>query len=115
MSEPQLYPVSDHWSENAWINKEKYEDMYQESVESPDSFWEKQAAEFLDWNVKWEQVYSADFSKGNSSWFLGGKLNVTANCIDRHLDNRGDQTAIIWEGDDPVSYTHLTLPTILLV
>ena len=86
MSERQLYPVSDQWSENAWINKEKYEDMYQESVESPDSFWEKQAAEFLDWNVKWEQVHSADFSKGHSSWFLGGKLNVTANCIDRHLD-----------------------------
>ena len=100
MSELQLYPVSDHWSENAWINKEKYEDMYQESVESPDSFWEKQAAEFLDWSVKWEQVYSADFSKGHSTWFLGGKLNVTANCIDRHLDNRGDQTAIVWEGDD---------------
>ena len=108
MSEPQLYPVSDHWSENAWINKEKYEDMYQESVESPDSFWEKQAAEFLDWNVKWEQVYSADFSKGHSSWFLGGKLNVTANCIDRHLDNRRDQTAIIWEGDDPSEHKKIS-------
>ena len=108
MSEPQLYPVSDHWSENAWINKEKYEDMYQESVESPDSFWEKQAAEFLDWSVKWEQVYSADFSKGRSSWFLGGKLNVTANCIDRHLDNRGDQTAIIWEGDDPSEHKKIS-------
>ena len=108
MSEPQLYPVSDHWSENAWINKEKYEDMYQESVESPDSFWEKQAAEFLDWSVKWEQVYSADFSKGHSTWFLGGKLNVTANCIDRHLDNRGDQTAIIWEGDGPSEHKKIS-------
>ena len=108
MSELQLYPVSDHWSENAWINKEKYEDMYQESVESPDSFWEKQAAEFLDWSVKWEQVYSADFSKGHSTWFLGGKLNVTANCIDRHLDNRGDQTAIIWEGDDPSEHKRIS-------
>ena len=108
MSELQLYPVSDHWSENAWINKEKYEDMYQESVESPDSFWEKQAAEFLDWSVKWEQVYSADFSKGHSTWFLGGKLNVTANCIDRHLDNRGDQTAIIWEGDGPSEHKKIS-------
>ena len=108
MSELQLYPVSDHWSENAWINKEKYEDMYQESVESPESFWEKQAAEFLDWSVKWEQVYSADFSKGHSTWFLGGKLNVTANCIDRHLDNRGDQTAIIWEGDDPSEHKKIS-------
>ena len=108
MSEPQLYPVSDHWSENAWINKEKYEDMYQESVESPELFWEKQAAEFLDWSVKWEQVYSADFSKGHSTWFLGGKLNVTANCIDRHLDNRGDQTAIIWEGDDPSEHKKIS-------
>ncbi len=108
MSELQLYPVSDHWSENAWITKEKYEDMYQESVESPDSFWEKQAAEFLDWSVKWEQVYSADFSKGHSTWFLGGKLNVTANCIDRHLDNRGDQTAIIWEGDDPSEHKKIS-------
>ena len=108
MSELQLYPVSDHWSENAWITKEKYEDMYQESVESPDSFWEKQAAEFLDWSVKWEQVYSADFSKGHSTWFLGGKLNATANCIDRHLDNRGDQTAIIWEGDDPSEHKKIS-------
>jgi acetyl-CoA synthetase len=108
MSELQLYPVSDHWSENAWINKEKYEDMYQESVESPDSFWEKQAAELLDWSVKWEQVYSADFSKGHSTWFLGGKLNVTVNCIDRHLDNRGDQTAIIWEGDDPSEHKKIS-------
>jgi acetyl-CoA synthetase len=108
MSELQLYPVSNHWSENAWINKEKYEDMYQESVESPDSFWEKQAAEFLEWSVKWEQVYSADFSKGHSTWFLGGKLNVTANCIDRHLDNRGDQTAIIWEGDDPSEHKKIS-------
>ena len=108
MSELQLYPVSDHWSENAWINKEKYEDMYQESVESPESFWEKQAAEFLDWSVKWEQVYSADFSKGHSTWFLGGKLNVTANCIDRHLDNRGDQTAIVWEGDDPSEHKKIS-------
>ena len=108
MSELQLYPVSDHWSENAWINKEKYEDMYQESVESPDLFWEKQAAEFLDWSVKWEQVYSADFSKGHSTWFLGGKLNVTANCIDRHLDNRRDQTAIIWEGDDPSEHKKIS-------
>ena len=108
MSELQVYSVSDHWSENAWINKEKYEDMYQESVESPDSFWEKQAAEFLDWNVKWEQVYSADFSKGHSSWFLGGKLNVTANCIDRHLHNRRDQTAIIWEGDDPSEHKKIS-------
>jgi acetyl-CoA synthetase len=77
-------------------------------MESPDSFWEKQATEFLDWNVKWEQVYSADFSKGHSSWFLGGKLNVTANCIDRHLDNRGDQTAIIWEGDDPSEHQKIS-------
>jgi acetyl-CoA synthetase len=77
-------------------------------VESPDSFWEKQAAELLDWSVKWEQVYSADFSKGHSTWFLGGKLNVTVNCIDRHLDNRGDQTAIIWEGDDPSEHKKIS-------
>ncbi len=112
MSELQIYPVSDDWSENAWINKKKYEQMYQESVKSPDSFWEKQASEFLNWNLKWDQVYSADFSKGHSSWFLGGKLNVTENCIDRHLDRRGDQTAIIWEGDNPsedkkISYKEL--------
>ena len=112
MSEMQLYPVSDDWSQNAWINKKKYEQMYQESVKSPDSFWEKQATEFLNWNLKWDQVYSADFSKGHSSWFLGGKLNVTENCIDRHLDRRGDQTAIIWEGDNPsedkkISYKEL--------
>jgi acetyl-CoA synthetase len=111
MSEQQ-YPVPDYWSENAWINKKNYEDMYQESLESPESFWEKKAAEFLEWEVIWKEVYSADFPNGHSKWFSGGKLNVTVNCIDRYLVDRGDQTAIIWEGDDPsedkkISYKEL--------
>lgn len=101
MSTSLIHPVPAQWRENAWINKEKYSDMYRQSIEQPDQFWAEQAAEFLTWDSLWDTVSSYDFSVGTAAWFAGGKLNVAANCIDRHLPERADQTALIWEGDEP--------------
>jgi len=102
MSESAVYPVPEQWKENAWINQDRYKAMYQQSIENPDQFWAEQAAEFLQWESPWHTVRDVDFSKGEATWFGGGKLNVAVNCIDRHLAKRADQTAIIWEGDEPI-------------
>ncbi len=101
MSEFPVHPVSEAWAKNAYIDKQSYEEMYQRSITDSDSFWAEQAEAFLSWEKPWNKVREFDFNKGEAAWFTGGKLNVTVNCIDRHLDTRGDQTAIIWEGDDP--------------
>jgi len=87
--------------------------MYQRSIEDADNFWSEQAEQFLDWKQPWSHVKSFDFHTGEANWFTGGKLNVTVNCIDRHLSQRGEQTAIIWEGDNPnesenISYNQLS-------
>jgi len=87
--------------ERAFINEDQYQTMYRRSIDDPDAFWAEQADKFLDWDEKWNTVSSANFLTGEFAWFSGAKLNVTANCIDRHLPERADQTAIIWEGDDP--------------
>jgi len=92
----------------AHINAERYREMYARSVSDPDGFWADQAAEFLDWDKPWDSVCQADLHKGEISWFAGGRLNVTVNCIDRHLAKRGEQTAIIWEGDDPSESQHIS-------
>ncbi|MDO3383291.1 acetate--CoA ligase [Gilvimarinus algae] len=101
MTEHHLYPVPEAIQQQAAIDKETYEKLYKQSVEQPDQFWAEQADTFLDWKEKWHTVSKSDLKKGEVAWFLGGKLNVSVNCIDRHLEKRGDQTAIIWEGDDP--------------
>jgi acetyl-CoA synthetase len=112
MSESPIYPVSEQWKENAWINQDRYQAMYQQSIENPDQFWAEQAAEFLQWESPWQTVCDYDFAKGEATWFGGGTLNVAVNCIDRHLPERANQTALIWEGDEPsddkkISYLEL--------
>ncbi len=101
MSEFPVHPVPDAWRDSAYINKETYQEMYQRSINDSDAFWAEQATEFLDWDKSWDQVCEYNLREAEAAWFIGGKLNVTVNCIDRHLATRGDQTAIIWEGDDP--------------
>jgi acetyl-CoA synthetase len=101
MSEVHTYPVPEEFAANAHITLEKYQEMYQRSIEQPEQFWAEQAKEFLNWDKEWSTVREFDFSKGDVKWFDGGKLNVSVNCIDRHLETRGEQTAIIWESDDP--------------
>ena len=108
MSEFLSRPVSSHWQQNAWINKEKYQQMYQQSIDQPDLFWAEQASEFLTWDTPWQTVCNYDFAAGEATWFGGGKLNVAVNCIDRHLASRADQTALIWEGDEPSDDKNIT-------
>ena len=95
------HPVNAEFAKGANINREQYDAWYKESIESPDTFWADRANEFLDWYQPWSKVSEWDFSKAEAKWFIDAKLNVTYNCIDRHLEKRGDQVAIIWEGDDP--------------
>ncbi len=102
MSEKK-YPVPTEVAAKAYIDAAKYEEMYKRSVETPEAFWAEQAEQFLTWSKKWDTVmdYSFDADNLHIKWFDGGKLNVAHNCLDRHLDKRGDQVALIWEGDDP--------------
>ena len=108
MSE-SLIPVPEEWKKRAFMNKAQYEAAYAESVRDPDGFW-GQEAKRLDWAKPFTKVKNVSWDPDNLSikWFEDGALNVSANCIDRHLEKRGDQTAIIWEGDDPKDSKHIT-------
>jgi acetyl-CoA synthetase len=86
-----------------YINsKEAYEKLYQESVKDPESFWEKEAESFL-WHKKWDTILEGNFNDANIKWFNGAKLNITENCLDRHLEKRGNKTAVIFEPNQPDS------------
>jgi acetyl-CoA synthetase len=112
MLDNKNHPVSAAAAAHSHLNKEQYAEMYKRSIENPEKFWSEQAEEFIHWHEPWKQVLSSDFHTATTSWFSGAKLNVSYNCIDRHLEKRGGQTAIIWEGDEPdqdlkVSYCEL--------
>lgn len=96
-----LYSVPEHLKQSAHIDAARYEEMYSASINEPDTFWGAAAEEFLSWSKRWDKVQESDLSKGEVRWFIGGELNACVNCIDRHLENRANQVAIIWEGDDP--------------
>jgi acetyl-CoA synthetase len=101
MTEIKIYDVKPEIAATVHINQADYQALYRRSVEEPEKFWAEQAEQFLDWNRSWQSVLEYDFPKGHIRWFEGGKLNVSVNCLDRHLIQRGDQIAIIWEGDNP--------------
>ncbi len=101
MSEDKLYPVSKETENHAHIRNDQYLAMYDASINRSEEFWSQKADEFLTWFEPWSKLNEADFHKGEAKWFIDGKLNACYNCVDRHLELRGDQTAIIWEGDDP--------------
>jgi acetyl-CoA synthetase len=107
-SDHHLYPVPADLAASAHINRERYEEMYRQSVEQPDVFWATQAQQFLTFERLWDAVVDYDLKKGHAQWFAGSLLNVSVNCIDRHLATRGEQTAIIWEGDDPAQDKRIT-------
>jgi acetyl-CoA synthetase len=107
MSESTVYPVPENFAD-AHINADRYASMYRRSLADRDGFFAEMAEEFLSWDKRWDEVCSFDFVKGQASWFTGGKLNVSVNCIDRHLSERANQTAIIWEGDDPADSKSIT-------
>jgi acetyl-CoA synthetase len=103
MSESKVYPVPADFAAQANISNEQYQAMYRQSVEDPEGFWAEQAEQYVTWFKKWDKVLDWSFDKDDLhiNWFTGAKLNVSYNCLDRHLESRGDQIAIIWEGDNP--------------
>ncbi|MGH8414032.1 MAG: acetate--CoA ligase [Gammaproteobacteria bacterium] len=108
MSDEKRYPVSKETAKYALLNRSQYETLYHRSVEDPEGFWAEQAEKFVTWARKWNRVLDWDFAKGHIRWFKGAELNVCYNCLDRHLPKRGDQVAILWEGDDPSEDRRLT-------
>ena len=112
MSAHKIYLVRDNISNTALINKDSYLEMYEASISEPDKFWAEQAEKFLTWDASWSEICSENFLTGDAKWFLDGKLNVSTNCIDRHLTQDREKIAIIWEGDSPedskqISYEEL--------
>ena len=101
MAKDIVHQVPDRIKENALIGEDEYEKLYKESLDNSEEFWSKQAKEYLEWVSPWQQTCESDLNKGEVSWFIDGKINASQNCIDRHLDKRANQVAIIWEGDDP--------------
>ena len=87
---------------------EKYQSLYDRSIQDPVSFWSEQADYFVEWLRPWDDVFINDADKTHAKWFCKGELNVSSNCLDRHLIKRGDKTAIIWEGDDPKNCKKMT-------
>ena len=96
-----VYAIPESVRLRSHIDAETYTAMYAQSIASPSDFWDEQARKFLTWDKPWHTTQTADMRSGNFRWFDGGQLNVSFNCIDRHLPARSNQTAIIWEGDDP--------------
>ncbi|MGA0344804.1 MAG: AMP-binding protein, partial [Arenicellales bacterium] len=101
MSETVIHQVIPEFANRAHIDAAEYDRMYRESINDPDGFWAKQAERFVTWFTPWETVSRCNYHTGDIRWFEGATLNVAYNCIDRHLRERGDQVAIIWESDDP--------------
>ncbi|MEO5364327.1 MAG: acetate--CoA ligase [Magnetococcus sp. DMHC-8] len=101
MSSDKTYPVPPAVAANALITRDQYDTLYAQSIDDMEGFWATQADTFIDWFKKWDTVVEWDFHKAHIRWFDGAQLNVSYNCLDRHLATRGDQTAILWEGDDP--------------
>ncbi len=108
MSE-KIYDVPSSWEARAHVNEATYKTSYQASIENPEAFWGEEGKR-LDWMKPYTRVKNVSYAPGNVSikWFEDGELNVSVNCIDRHLAKRADQVAIIWEGDDPADSKRIT-------
>src|ERR1043165_300508 len=105
----QIYEVPAAVKGQTASTPELYPDMYQRSVQDPERFWSEQAEKFVTWFKKWDKVLEWDFHTAQIKWFIGGKLNVSYNCLDRHIEaGAGGQTAIIWQGNDPSESRKLT-------
>jgi len=110
MTATEIHAIPAEIAANAHIDAERYAAMYHRSIEDPEGFWAEQAERFVTWSKPWDRVsdYSFDTDNLHIKWFEGGQLNVAYNCLDRHLATRGDQVAILWEGDDPAENSQLT-------
>ena len=112
MADAKVYPVPESILADTYLTDKQYQTMYRRSLEDSDGFWAEQARAFLHWHKEWDKVQEWSFDDVSIKWFLNGRLNVSYNCLDRHLDTRADQTAILWEGDEPdqdrtISYREL--------
>ena len=109
MSQIHKHSIPANIAERCLINPEQYLTKYHQSVTNPDAFWGEEG-KILDWMQPYSKVKNTSFAPGNISikWYEDGTLNLAANCLDRHLQTRGDQTAIIWEGDDASQSKHIT-------
>ncbi|MSP48265.1 MAG: acetate--CoA ligase [Alphaproteobacteria bacterium] len=108
MSETQLFPVPPSLAGRAWIDAAKYDGLYQRSIRDPEGFWAEQAKR-IDWIRPFSKVKDVDYTGDiRIRWFYDGTLNASVNCLDRHLKSRGNQTAILWEGDNPAEHKHVT-------
>ena len=101
MSADKIYPVPENFKKKAHITEAEYKALYERSINDPDNFWAEQADTFIHWFKRWDTVQNVDLDTAQIRWFEGAKTNVAYNCLDRHLETKGDQTAIIWEGDNP--------------
>ena len=109
MSDNELFEVSDEWSSNSLIDSHKYNDWYQNSFDNNEEFWSEHGKR-IDWIKPYSKVKNVNYHKNDFciKWYEDGSLNASSNCIDRHLRERADQVAIIWEGDDPnLSLIHI--------
>ena len=102
------HPIADGVSRTANLSHEQYQTLYRQSIEQPELFWAEQARHFLSWIKEWDQVQACDLRSGQAQWFQGAQLNVSYNCIDRHLDRHGERIAILWEGDNPSESAQIT-------
>ena len=108
MTKETIYEPSEEIINNAVISNDEFEELYKESINNPDQFWDREARNYLSWDKEWDVVKESDLAKGDINWFKGAKLNASVNCIDRHLENNGEKIAIIWEGDDPQDSLKIT-------
>ena len=108
MTKETIYEPSEEIINNAVISNEEFEELYKESINNPDQFWNQQARNYLSWDKEWDVVKECDLAKSEINWFKGAKLNASVNCVDRHLENNGEKIAIIWEGDDPQDSLKIT-------
>ena len=97
----KIYSVSEKQKKNSEITEADFESEYLESINNPKKFWKEKAEETLEWFSNWDEVISSNLEEGKVEWFKNGKLNACFNCVDRHLENYSNKTAIIWEGDSP--------------
>ena len=97
----KVYPVAEHEQDHTWANADFYQDLYEKSITEPDAFWADVAGSMVSWNKEWDQVSDCDYFEGRIEWFKGAQLNVCYNCVDRHLEKRANETAILWEPDEP--------------
>ena len=108
MSKERVYNPPQSILENSNISDSEFEELYKKSLENPDQFWSEQADIYLDWDQRWSQVQETNIEKGEITWFKGGKLNASVNCIDRHLPDKSEKIAFIWEGDNPNESKEIT-------